>query len=145
MEIKSFCDEQLQDVASLYAVVFGEEPWNEPWELNVAIEHLKHIMDGSYTLGFTAWDGGAIAGGLLGRYDYGLNGKAFIIRELFVRHQRRGTGSYLLRYAETYLADNGICHVRLATGRGTPAEQFYRKHGYESHDRVLHLGKRLKS
>jgi GNAT superfamily N-acetyltransferase len=52
---------------------------------------------------------------------------------------RSGVGTRLLRTLEESLRQAGVGTVYLGTHKGTPAEAFYRKHGYTVSDEEIEM------
>lgn len=58
--------------------------------------------------------------------------------------QGSGIGTRILQFAESSLLKEGIGNITLLTDRNIPAEQFYKKNGFEGVDRLVFMHKRLK-
>jgi GNAT superfamily N-acetyltransferase len=57
--------------------------------------------------------------------------------------QRTGVGTRLLRHLEDRLREIGVNTIYLGTNKRTPAEAFYRKHGYEVSDEEIEMSRNL--
>ena len=68
-----------------------------------------------------------------------LSSRVFFLKTFCVRpdFQRTGVGSRLLAHLKDYLGEAGVNTIYLGTNKGTPAEAFYRKHGYEVSDTAI--------
>jgi ribosomal protein S18 acetylase RimI-like enzyme len=72
-------------------------------------------------------------------YDIEFGGRLAVLTDLYVleKHRRKGTGTAALRFAEQFCRRHGICALELQVERSNGAAQaFYRKAGFEVHDRV---------
>lgn len=78
-------------------------------------------------------------------FDLEFGGRQATITELFLteRHRRSGLGSAALRFAEQLLRSQGIGALELQAERHNQAAlAFYKRQGFEAHDRIP-LSKRL--
>ncbi|MBH5328887.1 GNAT family N-acetyltransferase [Eikenella sp. S3360] len=76
---------------------------------------------------FLAFDGGTLAGGIIGAVAY--NWYALDLLYVGAAYRRQGLGSRLLGQAETFARHRGLTGIRLETWR-FQAKDFYLKNGY---------------
>ena len=69
----------------------------------------------------------------------------FGLEEMCVRNdtQREGIGTRLLFNLERKSKEMGLNHIYLATTKGTPADYFYAKCGYQTNERMILMTHRL--
>ena len=62
--------------------------------------------------------------------------EVFYLKTFCVKPDAQGTsvGSRLIAHLKEHLGSKGVNTIYLITHRGTPAEAFYRKHGYKVTD-----------
>ena len=133
--IETFKAEHLDKCAHLLKITFNAEPWNDKYTLDTAkaqlvwhlrvpgCEGLVSVSDGIVAL--------AIGYGLPTDVERVFNLSIFCVRP---DAQRSGVGTRLLWNLEERLGKSGIQTVFLDTRKGTPAEAFYKKHGYVTND-----------
>ncbi len=140
IELKS---EHLNKVSDLHVRVCSEEPWNEHWEPKWAVDRYQFILNSAQSFGFVAIEGSEIVGVLAGRGIPFKGQMEFDICELLVdsKFQNNGIGKALISHTETTLNDAGISAVTLLTSKGSVAEHFYTKCGYDSVESLLFMCK----
>ena len=77
---------------------------------------------------------GKIVAAALGRANHDESISTYHLSEMFVHknHQRSGLGSRLLSHLEHELHQKGLKQIGLHTAEGTPAYEFYKKHGFQN-------------
>jgi ribosomal protein S18 acetylase RimI-like enzyme len=137
MRIRPYRDPDRDSVASLWRVVFPDDP---PW--NVPEEDIERKLKVQPELFLVAEDDGKIAGTTMGGYD-GHRGWIYLVA-VSPDYRRKGVGRMLMEEVEQRLAEIGCPKLNLQV-RGTNKEvvEFYKKLGYVVEDRVS-MGKRLK-
>lgn len=137
--METFTVEHLDDCAHLFMTAFNAEPWNDSYTLDTAKKQLDWHLDVPGCLGLVSIDSDGIVAFALGYREPTDVGDVFHLSIFCVRPdvQRTGVGSRLLRNLEDRLREIGANTVYLGTHKGTPAEAFYRKHGYTvSHQEI---------
>ncbi len=129
----------------IYAAAFSGEPWNDPWEKEGAIIHVKELIESKQAYGLECVIDGEVAGFILGTSMLFHYGRTFEINDLAVdpAFQRRGIAKQLLEQCLADLKERGIVGVHLiTTGEGVlPA--FYEKYGFEKEKKVILMGMEL--
>ena len=144
--IETFKAEHLDECAHLLKITFNAEPWNDKYTLDTAkaqlvwhlrvpgCEGLVSVSDGIVAL--------AIGYGLPTDVERVFNLSIFCVRP---DAQRSGVGTRLLWNLEERLGKSGIQTVFLDTRKGTPAEAFYKKHGYVTNEADIEMRHELKN
>lgn len=132
MGITALTEEHVDGCVRLLVSAFNAEPWNERWTLGMAREEILWTLGVPGFLGFVCGAGEPV-GFAAGYREYADDGETFYLRVICVRpdSQGKGVGGRLLRRLEETLTGMGVRSIYLLTDRGTPAEAFYVKHGYE--------------
>ncbi len=81
---------------------------------------------------YALWQGKQLIGVALGFSKPWHRGIEYQLLDLFVAvdQQKKGAGTHLLETIKADLSVAGIPNIILETDKGTPAEQFYLKHGF---------------
>ena len=58
--------------------------------------------------------------------------------------QNKGIGRVMLNHLIKELHSSNISNITLLTDRGIPAEEFYKKNGFEEIERIIFLHKNIK-
>ena len=129
--IEAFKADHLEECAHLFMTAFNAEPWNDKYTLDTAKKQLAWHLRVPGCVGLVSVREEVVAFALGYREPTDV-GDVFNLSIFCVRPdaQRTGVGSKLLWHLEERLCDTGIKTVYLGTRKGTPAEQFYEKHGY---------------
>ena len=113
---------------------FREEPWNETWTYEQAIDRIDEIMSARVSRGFVCMDGDKCVSMLCGRIMTYQDKKQFWIDEFSVHPdmQRQGVGSQMLSVLREQLQQESqtIHYMALNTERGFPSVTFYEKNGF---------------
>ena len=136
--IEAFTIDHLDDCATLLVATFNAEPWNDKYTSETAKEQLAWHLRVPGCVGLVSVNDGVVAFAVGYREPTDV-GVVFHLSILCVRPdaQRTGVGSRLLDRLEECLGESGVNTVYLGTHKGTPAEAFYRKHGYEVSDEEI--------
>src|SRR5829696_1280110 len=131
--IETFGLEHLDDCAHLFMTAFNAEPWNDKYTFDTARKQLAWHLRVPGCVGLISVRDGIVAFAI-GYQEPTDVGEVFHLSIFCVRPdmQRTGAGSRLLHTLEDRLRETGIRTVYLGTRKGTPAEAFYRKYGYEA-------------
>jgi len=99
--IRLVTEEDLPEVAKVYAETFNSAFPNEDWTVGSAKELLSYLYKAHPDLFFVAQKEDEIVGGIAGIIKPWWNGESFADGELFVKtiHQNRGVGKGLLKKA----------------------------------------------
>ena len=138
--IETFTIVHLDDCAHLFMTAFNAEPWNDKYTPDTARKQLAWHLGVPGCEGFVSVNDGIVAFALGYREPTDV-GDVFHLSIFCVRPdaQRTGVGSRLLNRLEESLGKSGVNTVYLGTNKGTPAEAFYRKHGYEVSDEEIEM------
>jgi len=122
------------EVVALWHACGLTRPWNDPER------DFDLACNGPSSAILLACDGAALAGSAM----VGFDGHRGWVYYLAVDPARRGEGlgRAIMRAAEDWLAAQDISRVRLMVRTGNPAEEFYRRIGYETQE-VSTLGRTL--
>jgi aminoglycoside 6'-N-acetyltransferase I len=142
--IETFTIDHLDDCAHLFMTAFNAEPWNDSYTLDTARKQLAWHLEVPGCVGLVSVNDG-IVGFALGYREPTDVGDVFHLSIFCVRPdaQRTGVGSRLLNRLEGSLGESGVNTVYLGTDKGTPAEAFYRKHGYEVSEEEIEMSHEL--
>jgi aminoglycoside 6'-N-acetyltransferase I len=129
--IEEFTIDHLDDCAHLFMTAFNAEPWNDKYTLDTETKQLAWHLKVPGCVGLVSVKDG-MAAFAIGYREPTDVGDVFHLNIFCVRPeaQRTGVGSRLLWNLEERLRDTEIRTVYLGTRKGTPAEYFYKKHGY---------------
>ncbi len=138
--IEVFDVEHLDDYARLFMTAFNAEPWNDKYTPDTAKRQLDWHLRVPGCVGLVSIKGGIVAFAVGYREPTDV-GEVFHLSIFCVRPdvQRTGVGTRLLHTLEDRLRETGVKTVYLGTNKGTPAEAFYRKHGYKVSDEEIEM------
>ncbi|MEC1261039.1 GNAT family N-acetyltransferase [Bacillus swezeyi] len=145
MEFKLFDESDLLKCAETFIDVFNKEPWNDEWTLEKAKQYLFHFYQTPGFKGILAAEGEAIIGFIFGIHRVWWRGDEFFIHEMCVMAdcQKKGVGKALLHYLIEEMKESDITNISLLTDRGIPAEEFYKKNGFEEIERLVFLSRAI--
>lgn len=140
--IEAFGVEHLDDCANLFMTAFNAEPWHDKYTIDTAKKQLAWHLEVPGCVGLVSVKDGIVAFAIGYREPTDV-GDVFHLSIFCVRPdvQRTGVGSRLLNRLEERLRETGIKTVYLGTNKGTPAEAFYRKHGYKVSDEEIEMSR----
>jgi aminoglycoside 6'-N-acetyltransferase I len=136
--IETFKVGHLDECAHLFMIAFNVEPWNDQYTLNTARKQLAWHLEVPGCVGLVSINEGIVAFAIGYREPTDV-GDVFHLSIFCVRPdlQRTGVGSRLLGHLKDHLAEGRVNTIYLGTNKGTPAEAFYRKHGYKVSDEEI--------
>lgn len=143
MEIKFVEESELLNCIAAFIEVFNREPWNDEWEPEKAKQYLLDFYHTPGFMGLVALEGEEVIGFLFGVKRVWWSGDEFFINEMCVTssQQKRGIGKALLDRLLEELDTQKVTHISLLTDRGIPAEEFYKKNGFEEVERLVFLSR----
>ena len=146
MDIRLFEKKDLLKCTDTFIDVFNQEPWNDEWVKETA---LQYLVDFTHTPGFNgivATYEDEIIGFIFGTRKHWWSGDEFFINEMCVRidNQKSGVGTKMMEYLIKKLETDGVSTITLLTDRGIPAEDFYKKHGFTEIERLMFLSRAVK-
>lgn len=123
-------------IVQKYIDVFAAEPWNETHDPAQINEYVQNLYAMNTFIGFLAYDDDSndFIGVALGFNKPWYQGTEYILDTFFVdnKKQHSGLGTVLLKQVKQELHKRSISAIMLDTDRGTPAEKFYIKNGFEA-------------
>ena len=133
MEIVNINQAEIRAHAELMTEVFGQEPWNEEWDIQDAHDRLLCYKNAPLFLGLSAIDHGELKGFVLGNFEPYQKSSHFHVKEMCVKKesQRQGVGKKLINSLHNILESKDVGSAILLTRKGSPAESFYFKCGYK--------------
>ncbi len=142
--IEAFGREHLDECAHLFMTAFNAEPWNDSYTLDTAKKQLDWHLKVPGCVGLVSVNDGIVAFAVGYREPTDV-GDVFHLSIFCVRPdvQRTGVGTRLLHTLENCLREIGVKTVYLGTNKGTPAEAFYRKHGYTVSEEEIEMSRDL--
>ena len=146
LEFKLLEENDLIKCTETFIKVFNDEPWNDEWTFPKAQKYLLDFYNAPGFLGVIALDNKEVIGFIFGVQRTWWSGNEFYIHEMCVesQHQNKGIGKSLLDHLIKLLG-NDISNITLLTDRGIPAEDFYKKNGFEEIERLIFLSKNIET
>lgn len=145
---KRYEEKYIDKVAKTFIDVFSEDPWNDKWpSLDKAKEYLKGYIGAPYFRGFLVMNKKKhIIAFSFGDIRKWWSGDEYMVHEYGVSpsFQGEGFGVAFMDYIQNELINEGVKGIILNTGKGTPAEYFYKKQGFEENEDNIFLYKILK-
>ena len=135
----------LPKCARIYAAVFNRPPWDGKWTVRTAAKHIQESFQDPNFRGIVALDDSRPIGFAYGLVQQWEGERRFYLKEMCVEssRQRSGAGSHLLASLIKRLKVENVRQISLRTGRGTPAERFYSRLGFEIDPQIISMTKRL--
>lgn len=145
MEFRLFTEGDLLKCTELFIDVFNKEPWNDEWEMEKAKQYLLDFHHTPGFMGILAIEEDKLMGFIFGVHRVWWSGDEFFINEMCVKanQQKKGIGKALLNHLIKELAGSTIKNISLLTDRGIPAEEFYKKNGFEEIERLVFLSRNV--
>ena len=142
--IETFTLDHLDDCAHLFMIAFNAEPWNDKYTLDTAKKQLDWHLRVPGCVGLVSVNDGIVAFAIGYREPTDV-GDVYQLSIFCVRPdvQRTGVGTRLLNRLEERLDKSEVNTIYLGTNKGTPAEAFYRKHGYEVSEEEIVMSRDL--
>ena len=143
--IKPITIEHVDRYGEIYAKAFSGEPWNDPWETDDAIIHVKELLESKQSYGLEYVVEGEVAGFILGTSMLFHYGRMFEINDLAVdpAFQGRGIATELIERCISDMKDRGIAGINLITEAEGFLPKFYERYGFTLETRVILMGKEL--
>jgi len=138
--------QQLQEMKTLFADVFSNDPWFDQWTDEQLDAYMADLTGNSNSLSLSLMDeDGELIGGSLGYVFNWWEGREYFIREFFVsRHcQNKGTGSQFLKLMNDILNEQEIRHIALTTEKDVPAYPFYHKNGFRDLEQSVYMVRKV--
>ena len=133
--IQAFKQDHLDECADLLVATFNAEPWNAKYTLHTAKKELAWILSVPGFVGLVSVTNEVVAFAT-GYREPDDQREVFYLKTFCVRPdaQGNGVGSRLIGQLKEHLGKSGVNTIYLTTHKGTPAEFFYRRHGYKVSD-----------
>lgn len=144
MDIRNICEQDLPSCAELFAQVFSQAPWNEPWKQDAALKRLTHFYQSKGFIGVLLWDQKLI-GFALGNIEPFYFGDLFYLREMCIDPtvQNTGYGKHLMQALQERLQQQDVKGIYLTTEQQITAAQFYQKQGFQPSESMRFYSKRM--
>lgn len=144
--IYEFKKEDLKECAELFVKTFSKEPWNEPWNFESSKKRLNDVVLTPGFRGVVLRSDEKIEGVILGNLEQWYDGEHFCVKEFFMdsSSQGKGIGKRLLNALENILIEKEVVLIHFWTMKGSKAEVFYNKMGYEIPNELIMMRKKLK-
>lgn len=140
--IQSCRMEHLERYGEIYAAAFSGEPWNDFWNTEDAIIHVKELLESDQSYGLEYLIDGEVVGFILGTSMLFHYGRTFEINDLAVAptYQCRGIAKELLVRCLEDIKKQGMVGVHLITASGGILPKFYEKYGFKKENEVILMG-----
>lgn len=134
--------DHLERYGEIYAKAFSGEPWNDPWNEEDAVIHVKELLESGRSYGLEYVIDGRVAGFILGTSMLFHYGRTFEINDLAVdpEYQNRGIARILMERCLDDLKKQGIVGVHLITAGEGVLPAYYESFGFKREDRVILMG-----
>lgn len=144
-EIKSCSMDHVRRYGEIYAKAFSGEPWNDPWEPEDAVIHVKEILEMKQSYGLEYVEDSKVVGFLLGSSMLFHYGRTFEINDLAVdpAYQGNGIAKVLLEQCIADMKAQGIVGIHLITANEGFLPDFYERHGFGREKEVILMGMEL--
>ena len=126
----------------IYAAAFSGEPWNDPWNPEEAVIHVRELLETKTSYGLEYVEDGKVAGFLVGTSMLFHYGRTFEINDLAVDPacQGRGIARQLLEQCLQDMKARGIVGIHLITSGEGFLQEFYERHGFKRETEVILMG-----
>ena len=144
-EIRSCSMDHVRRYGEIYAKAFSGEPWNDPWEPEDAVIHVKEILEMKQSYGLEYIEDNMVVGFLLGSSMLFHYGRTFEINDLAVdpTYQGKGIAKVLLEQCIADMKTQGIVGIHLITANEGFLPDFYERHGFGREKEVILMGMEL--
>lgn len=134
--------DHLERYGEIYAKAFSGEPWNDPWNEEDAVIHVKELLESGRSYGLEYVIDGRVAGFILGTSMLFHYGRTFEINDLAVdpEYQNRGIARILMERCLDDLKKQGIVGVHLITAGEGVLPAYYESFGFKRENRVILMG-----
>lgn len=132
----------LQECIDLYQEVFSKEPWLENSDQADVERYFLNFMDGNKFIGYVVKANDKIIAVSIGFLKPWIKGEEYYIDQFYVDYnlQGKGIGTFFLSKIKEYLIELDIHAIILATEKGFPSYNFYKKNGFSQIDDLCFLG-----
>ena len=132
----------LQECVDLYQEVFSKEPWFEHSDRNDVEKYFLNFMDGNKFVGYVLKANNKIIAVSIGFLKPWIKGEEYYIDQFYVDYnvQGKGIGTFFLNKIKEHLIELDIHAIILATEKGYPSYEFYKKNGFSPIDDLCFLG-----
>ena len=140
-------DSYLPEMAELYRLSFGGEPWNDDWSDDKQLaEYIREISGSFNALNYGLLLDGKLSAISLGMIRHWWEGTNYNIEELCVSPdiQGQGIGTRFLKMIEDDVRKRGLSGIFLQTDNDKPAYQFYVKNDFGELSSHVSFYKRVK-
>ena len=146
MDIRNISEQDLPACAELFAQVFSQPPWNEPWSQEAALQRLSHFYQSKGFAGVLLQDHGLL-GFALGNIEPFYFGDLFYLREMCVdpMAQNAGNGQRLMHALQETLQQQAVKGIYLTTEHQIAAASFYQKQGFQPSEAMRFYSKRIEA
>ena len=143
--IQSINIENLERYGEIYAAAFSGEPWNDPWNVEDAIIHVRELLESKQSYGLECIEDGKVVGFILGTSMLFHYGRTFEINDLAVdpAYQRRGVAKLLMESCLADIKAQGMVGVHLITAGEGVLPEFYERYGFKKEKEVILMGLEL--
>ena len=140
--IQSINIENLERYGEIYAAAFSGEPWNDPWNVEDAIIHVRELLESKQSYGLECIEDGKVVGFILGTSMLFHYGRTFEINDLAVdpAYQRRGVAKLLMESCLADIKAQGMVGVHLITAVEGVLPKFYERYGFKKEKEVILMG-----
>lgn len=144
-KIQSLKIENLERYGEIYAAAFSGEPWNDPWNVENAIIHVRELLESKQSYGLECIEDGKVVGFILGTSMLFHYGRTFEINDLAVdpAYQRRGIAKLLMEKCLADIKNQGMVGVHLITAGEGVLPEFYERYGFKKENEVILMGMEL--
>lgn len=131
--IKKLSVDFIEEIKTLFAEIFTNEPWNDDWsDENQLHNYILDLTGNRNSLAIGLFEDDEFIGMALGSIKHWYTGTEYYIDEFCIKSQKqgKGIGTKFLAMVEKFVEEKGISHIFLQTERTVPAFEFYKKNGF---------------
>lgn len=131
--IKKLSVDFIEEIKTLFAEIFTNEPWNDDWsDENQLHNYILDLTGNRNSLAIGLFEDEEFIGMALGSIKHWYTGTEYYIDEFCIKSQKqgKGIGTKFLAMVEKFVEEKGISHIFLQTERTVPAFEFYKKNGF---------------
>lgn len=145
LEYREISLDELNNLAELYVETFNAEPWNDKWTIETAQKRLYQMINTQDFIGISVYEDDALCGLILGNKEQFYDGIMFNLKEFCISNGKRGQGigSEIFEEFQNRLKKEGVKEIILFTARGDYTEHFYHKHGLNTYNDLIFMGKHI--
>ena len=145
LELRLFKKEDLEHCTEVFMQTFNAAPWFDNWTNEQATAYLTDFIHTPGFIGIVSVNNNYINGMLFGNRKQWWSGHEFYIHEMAISptSQNSGIGSLMIKFLVETIKPMNIQGITLLTDRGTVAQKFYVKNGFEEVERLAFLYKNI--